>query len=158
MISISLNAQNKGSELKQMSTEAEAIIIGKVVDLKSEWNKDKTQIVTDVTVFVDEYLKGSNRQKTIVVSHLGGEVDGVGELYSHTPVFNSDEEVLLFIESNSENKMFLLGGEEGKLVIKNNPGDGVKLVGPNLSLTNVTVQIKSYIAEKNETLINNDIN
>jgi hypothetical protein len=75
-------AQGKVSEIKLLSEKADVILTGKVLQQKSEWNKNKTRIYTNVTVEVDEYLKGSSEGKNIVITNPGGEVGEVGELYS----------------------------------------------------------------------------
>ena len=115
---LTVSAQSYQSEIKQLSQKSDVILTGKVSKQKSEWNKNKSRIYTNVTIEVDEYLKGSSGDRNIVVTHLGGEVGDVGEWYSHIPKFKNDEEVLLFAKKDSQGKSYkVLDGEDGKLTL-----------------------------------------
>jgi hypothetical protein len=113
-----ISAQTLQSGIPELSKGADAIITGKVVSQKSEWNNGKRAIFTKVTLAVDEYLKGNRSQKSITIMHPGGEVDGIGELYTHVPTFNNDEEVLLFIKKReNSNDYSVFQGESGKITL-----------------------------------------
>ena len=75
-----------------------------MIQKKSDWNQDKTRIFTKVTIQVDEYLKGNNSGKTMVINTPGGEVDGIGELYTHMPSFKDDEDVLVFAKEDKQDR------------------------------------------------------
>ena len=108
-------SQQLSTEINALTKGADAILIGKVSEKNSRWNKDKTRIYTDVSINVDEYLKGNISQNTILITHLGGEVGDVGELYTHMPTFKEKEEVLLFVKKNlNEEKYRVYDGENGK--------------------------------------------
>ena len=153
LISISLHftafAQEESTKLKKLSKDADIIVSGKVTYKKSSWNKSKTRIYTKTTVQVDEYLKGTNADNTVDIISPGGEVGEVGEIYSHMPRFEEEEEVLVFLRKDSNNSQFkVLNGEQGKIKVLNDPKSKTKVTGSNKSLKDLKVQIKSYLEEK----------
>lgn len=137
-------SQSFQNEVRTLSRGADVILTGKVTNQESEWTQNKSRIITKTTIQVDEYLKGNSHLNTIVINHPGGEVDGVGELYSHMPRFDDKEEVLLFLKkdkNSSEYKVF--SGEDGKVsLIRNKKGEQV--TASDISLNTIKMQIKSY--------------
>jgi len=141
-------AQTSQSELKNLSQNADVIITGKVTQQNSNWNENKTRIYTQATIQVDEYLKGGNTGNSIVVSYLGGEVGDIGELYSHMPKFEDNEEVLVFLEKDDRSTNYkVLNGEEGKINVINDPKTGEKVTTSNVQINSLKAQIKSYIID-----------
>ena len=107
--------QEQEKRIKRISRNADAIVLGKVINQKSEWDAEKSRIYTDVTIDVDECLKGGMSNSTVVVRHLGGEVDGIGEFYSYVPQFKKSEEVLVFMKKERNEKFAVCEGHEGKI-------------------------------------------
>ncbi len=138
------HSQSFQAEIKALSEGSDVILTGKVTKQKSEWAENKSRIITKTTIKVDEYLKGSENNNSVVVSHPGGEVDGVGELYSHMPEFNDNEEVLVFLKKDNNSSDFkVFSGEDGKIsLIRNSSGE--KMTASNISLNTLKMQIKSY--------------
>lgn len=139
-----IHSQSFQAEIKSLSEGADIILTGKVIQQKSEWTNNKSRIITKTTIQVGEYLKGSGSNSSVVVNHPGGEVDGVGELYSHMPEFSNDEEVLVFLKKTTGTSDFkVFSGEDGKIsLVKNSSGE---IVTPsNISLNTLRMQIKSY--------------
>ncbi len=138
-------SQTIHSDLKKMTETSDAILTGKVVDQKSEWNTDKTRIYTKVTVKVDEYLKGAANQSTINIIHPGGEVGEVGEVYSHVPRFTSNENVLLFVKKQKDNDNYtVLDGEAGKISLMINSSTGEKVTAHNKKISAFIKEISRY--------------
>ena len=141
-------AQNK-STLKQLALNSDVILAGKVLTQSSDWNKEKSRIYTTVTIEVDEYLKGNINEQSIKVIHPGGEVGNVGELYSHMPKFNNDEEVLLFTKINEDgNNYKVVSGEEGKLTIYSDQKTGEKITSSNKKIGALKNEIKNLVEQK----------
>lgn len=141
-------AQLTSSEVESMSKNADLIITGKVVEQNSSWNESKTRIYTQATIQVEEYLKGSNNNKPVVVSYPGGEVGEVGELYSHMPRFEDNEEVLVFLKKEDKSTNYkVVNGEEGKINIVTDPRRGEKVTSSNVSVSSLKAQIKSYVID-----------
>ena len=139
--------QSNLDEIKVLSAGADAILVGKVTNQHSKLNTDKTKIYTDVTIAVEDYLKGNVSEKSVIVSHLGGEVGDVGELYSHLPKFKNDEEVLVFLKKDEKNKDYkVLNGEEGKITLQRDAITGEKITGSNIPLSSLKSQIKNNLS------------
>lgn len=139
-------AQDQKNEIKRMSLEAEIILTGKVLNQKSVWNKNKTKISTNVMVEVEEYLKGNRTDKNIIVEHPGGEIGEIGEWYSHTPRFNNDEEVLLFLKKDNKNNFYkVLNGEDGKLSLQTDKESGKKITTARVDVSVFKKTIKNVL-------------
>ena len=139
-------AQLTSSDVESMSKNADLIITGKVVEQNSNWNKNKTRIYTQATIQVEEYLKGNNNSGPVTVSYLGGEVGEVGEMYSHMPRFEDQEEVLVFLKKDEKNTGYkVFNGENGKISVINDPKTGEKVTTSNVKINSIKAQIKSYI-------------
>jgi hypothetical protein len=149
LINFTILAQNNTTSLKQMSTEADLILAGKVVSQNSNWNKENTRIYTSVTIEVDELIKGSSTENKITVVHPGGEVGEIGELYSHTPKFVKNEEVLLFTKKDINGRNYkVLKGEEGKLTIFTDQKSGEKVTSSNKKVSALKTKIKNYVKKQ----------
>jgi hypothetical protein len=103
-------------KVKRMVKESDIIVAGKVQAKKASWNAQKTKIYTKTTLAVDEVLKGKNTQNTLEIVTPGGEVDGVGELYTHMPRFDEDEQVVVFLKKEKNSNLYKVhDGENGKI-------------------------------------------
>jgi len=150
---IALTVASASAQLKKLTTEeltegAEVVAVGKVSAMRSEWNKDRTRIYTKVTISVDQYVKGERVEKTLTITHLGGEVGDVGELYSGTPKFRKDEEVLVFVKKDKLGNLRVTGGARGKYTITKSELTGLKVLGENKILDDFTAQIKSIVKKQ----------
>jgi hypothetical protein len=138
-------AQNHISEIKSLAEGSDIIVIGKVTNQNSAWNEDKSRIFTHVTIKVDEYLKGNTGNSQITVSHLGGEIGEVGELYSHTPGFVNNEEVLLFVKKDTRDNTFkIFQGENGKMTILHDKDTGERMTTWHRDINSLKQEIRSY--------------
>ena len=137
------------SELEYLSEGADLILTGKVTQQSSEWNENRSRIVTKVTIEVSEYLKGDNNQYSIIVTHPGGEVGDVGELYTHMPRFEGDEEILVFLKwSQSTSTYKVYNGEEGKISIVYDKNTGEQVTTSNVRINSLKAEIKNLIKEQ----------
>jgi hypothetical protein len=143
-----IQSQQISADLKTLTKNSEVVLIGKVSKQESKWNKNKSAIYTDVTIEVDEYLKGQRGEKSITVSHLGGEVGEVGELYTHIPTFKEQEEMLLFVNMNkNDGKFQVYNGDNGKIEIMENNNSKEKYTKSNKKIDDLRKEIKAYLAE-----------
>jgi hypothetical protein len=141
-------AQVTSTEVESMSNNADLIVTGKVTQQNSSWNSDNTKIYTEATIQVEEYLKGNNNGNSVVVKYLGGEVGDVGELYSHMPRFENEEEVLVFLKRDNNNADYkVFNGEDGKINVIVDPKTGEKVTSSNVPVSSLKAQIKSYIKD-----------
>jgi hypothetical protein len=151
LVSFTSYSQSINSSIKKMSEKADLIVEGKVVQKKSSWNKDKTRIYTDVTVQVDEYLKGNKGNNNIVITTPGGEVDGVGELYTHMPQFNNDEDVLVFVKEDKRDRSYkVFNGEDGKITLYKDKVTGEKVTPFNKKVSSLKKEINDYVNKKSQ--------
>ncbi len=141
-------AQQIATELKELSNGADIILTGKVTEQASSWNENKTRIYTQATIQVEEYIKGNSTGNTVTVKYPGGEVGEVGEMYSHMPRFKDKEEVLVFLKKDEKGTDFkVYNGEDGKIIIINDPKTGEKVTTSNVQINSLKAQIKNYINE-----------
>jgi hypothetical protein len=142
-------AQSHEISVEKVALSSEMIVVGKVNKKQCEWNEDKTRILTKVSIDVDEYVKGERAEQEITIMHWGGEIDGIGELYTHTPRFTENENVLLFVKKDKEENLRVCHGSEGKFRIQEDTTLKFKRVN-NKSLDDLKAEIKAFIGSKNK--------
>jgi hypothetical protein len=140
-----LFCQSNKNFTDQISKDADVIVVGKVGKLVSEWNADKSRIQTRVTIAVSDMIKGDGSVQTINVVVPGGEVDGVGEWYSHSPRFVNSEDVVVFAKKDRRGLLRLASGQQGKFTIQDDQATGARII-PNVgTLTQFTSRIKNSL-------------
>ena len=114
-----VNATDNQKSIKQLTDEAESIIIGKVAKQKSEWDSNHKMIYTTVTVAVNEYLKGDDGSKTQIIKIPGGKVGDVGLEVVGAPSFDDGEKALLFLGSSPDKRKekTIIGWNKGKVTL-----------------------------------------
>ena len=143
-------AQSKGISTEDLAKRAEVVAVGKVSGLASRWNENHSRIFTRVTLSVDQYIKGGTAGQPLSIVVPGGEVDGVGEVYSHTATFRRDESVLVFAEKDKQGNYGVSAGREGKFSIRKDEGTGKAMVGGNLTLEQFTASVRKMIEVQNQ--------
>lgn len=108
------------------------IIVGKCISSESRWNDRNTLILTTARFAVSEPLKGSSDGFVNVVT-VGGMLDGITQTVSGMPVFEPEEEVLLFLEPSKNGQWQPLGMSQGKFRILRNRQTGEQEVVHSLS-------------------------
>jgi hypothetical protein len=108
------------------------IIVGKCISSESRWNDRNTLILTTARFAVSEPLKGSSDGFVNVVT-VGGTLDGITQTVSGMPVFEPEEEVLLFLEPSKNGQWQPLGMSQGKFRILRNRQTGEQEVVHSLS-------------------------
>ncbi len=63
------------TSLEDLTATNTAIVVGKVLEVYSYWNREGTFILTDVRVEVSEILKGQKEGGVLTVTLMGGSVD-----------------------------------------------------------------------------------
>jgi len=139
-------AQEKSIVIKNLSGKADVIITGKVMQMESSWNASRTRIYTKTTVRVEEFMKGNNNENNIEITHPGGEVGDVGELYTHMPKFEYNEEVLVFLKKDEKNNQYkVLSGAEGKITVLEDAKTKEKVTSSNLPIKELKSQINGFL-------------
>jgi len=139
-----IQAQPKAMTPEELTRRADVVAIGKVTATKSEWDENKSRIVTRATMSVGEYLKG-NAGNVMTITTLGGEVDGVGEWYSHVARFNKNEDVVVFAEKDKKGNFRVTGGRDGKISITKDKSSGVSRVSEQMNLDDFRTRVKSAV-------------
>jgi hypothetical protein len=138
-------AASRAPSSEDLARQADVVLVGTVRELKSEWNASRTQIVTRVTVAVDQFLKGGTTGASFTLFVPGGEVGTVGEMYSHLPVFRRNEDVVVFAEKDRQNHYRVAGGRAGKLTVRKDPATGTPLVAGRQRLDEFVTSIRSAV-------------
>ena len=93
--------------LSDLTSGADAIVIGTIDTVESHWNADHTNIETSATVTVSEVLKGDVPQGQIILKALGGTVDGIEQWVEDEPIFIPGLTAGMFLrESGSDYTVF----------------------------------------------------
>ena len=148
-VQLTSSAEDEQSKFKKLSKGADVILTGKVSHKKSNWNANKTRIYTKTTVEVDEYLKGKNNHKSVEITTPGGEVGDIGEVYTHMPTFEENEEVLVFLKKDQKDESYqVFSGEEGKIKVHKDAITKEKVTNKDMRFKDLKSQIKSYLKEE----------
>ncbi len=143
-------SQSKELTTEALANQAEVVAVGKVSSLVAGWNEDHSRIVTRVTLSVDQYIKGGNPGQPLTIVVPGGEVDGVGELYSHTAVFQTDESVLVFAQKDRQGNYRVSAGQQGKYTVERDDVSGRLMVGGTRTLQEITAVVQKAIIDQNQ--------
>jgi hypothetical protein len=93
-----IQSGTQNSNLEELISGADVIIIGTVAEDSSYWNDTRTEIYTSVILTVEENLKFAVSQDRIIITIPGGEVDGIKQWISGSPVFDQGEQTLVFLK------------------------------------------------------------
>lgn len=110
-----------------MAQQASVIVVGQIAKLKSAWDKNHQQILTKITLTVDEVLKGNLKKRRITVTQLGGVVDDVEAWIDGNAQFTEGEKVLLFLDRQENGSLRVLHLYQGKFSIFTDPETGAEL-------------------------------
>lgn len=135
-------SQERSLTTEQLAAGADLVVVGKVTGQRSFWTPDRKRIVTNIAITVDEQLKGTPQGSTVTVVVPGGEVDGVGEWYSHTARFMRNEEVVVFARRDKEGALRVAGGSQGKLTVTRDPERGSARVAGSRSLEELRAEVR----------------
>ncbi len=133
--------------IEELTSEADSILIGKVKEIESRWNEERTLIYTYVTISVSQYTKtlsGVGEVQEIIVRVRGGEVGDIGLKVSDTPQFREGEEVFLFLRMEKLPLFSVAGLFQGKYTIE----DGIaknRILGVEIPLDSFISQIKGTL-------------
>ena len=142
-------AEKEMAKIEKLARGADVIVTGKVTERKSNWNENKTRIYTRATLRVDEYIKGDRNGDVVEVTYPGGEVGEVGEIYSHMPRFEENEEVLVFLKKDKQLKGFkVFDGEEGKISVVRDIKSNEKISRSSNSVRELKRQINKYLEQE----------
>jgi hypothetical protein len=140
MLASNVVALVEKKSINDLTRDSDNIITGKVLSRESYW--ENGNIFTNVTVSVNRHIKGSSDNK-ITVKVRGGTVGDVYAEVSDIPLFDDNEEVLLFLKGNN-----VVGWNQGKYSIHN---DSIKETGEPLEkfVNNIEQNLQMQVNNKN---------
>ena len=119
--------------LDELVEGSDAIVAGEVVDLRSAWAADRSEIFTTVTLRPDRRFKGGERS-LIRFRVPGGTVGDTRLTVTHVPVFSIGEAALVFLAGDSGRLPRVVAGEAGKRHLRTGE-DGEELILPGFVLS-----------------------
>ncbi len=97
---------------EELVKSAEDVVVGYVLETYTHWNAERTKIITEVHVAVEEAVLGEPAG-TVVIRTLGGEIDGmVSEVHGY-PKFQPNERVLIFLKQRDDGLAHVVGYSQG---------------------------------------------
>lgn len=104
--------------LRDLVGSAQRIFIGTALRAKSRWTDDGRFIVTDTVVRIDQSLDGAAASGgTVIVSELGGSVDGIGLRVAGSTELPLGQQVLLFAQGASTGPLRVVGMRQGAYLL-----------------------------------------
>jgi hypothetical protein len=161
-----LTGFDEGAQLsnRDLATTSDAIVIGRATDSQPFWIDGGRNLVTLVTIAVEETLKGDGSQTVTVALPGGVDVNRkfpIAMNYPGAPRIAPDEEVFLFLvraDGEVAQSYAVTGFSQGKLSIA--PGGGgvglraaqgadrqVRVGGGLVPLSTFSDEIRSYLAQ-----------
>lgn len=105
----------------QLVRDAEAIVVGTVVDVSEAPTKDKSAAFTYVTIDVEQVVKGSTGAKLVTLEFLGGTVEDREIVLAGRPEFTLGEKYVFFVARNGRAGCPVLGWSQGLLRVVPRP-------------------------------------
>jgi hypothetical protein len=137
--------------LAELAQAADLVLLGRVTGQQAGWDAAHRSIVTEVSIKVEDCLKGQARPGAVLKLHrLGGTVDGIGMRTIGEPAFADGEDTLLFLSSGAGGMLRVVGMAQGKLTVSRDPRIGERVVQQDLrglSLLERDAQGAAHIVE-----------
>jgi hypothetical protein len=116
------------TDVAEMSRQARAIALGRVVTMAARWSADRRQIETLVTLRTEAYLKGSlGASMQFIVP--GGELGRFRSIVVGAPQLAVGQDIVVFLGARDPGIPFILGFNQGLFRIA--ASNGVRVVKPS---------------------------
>lgn len=99
--------------LRELVSQADAVIQGRVVEVESFWNEPGTMILTEAQVVVEEIVHGS-ASPVVTILTFGGEVGHERVTAVGFPRFSPGERLLLFLDKQRDGSIRVVGYQQGQ--------------------------------------------
>jgi hypothetical protein len=117
----------EGMSLRDLVVHSPSVVRGTVLGSASHWNDDRSLIVTDVQVRVDEVLKGQP-VSLVTLTEPGGRVGALRVDVDGASAFPDGGEVVLFLSTDRRGNAHVTGLFQGRFDVTRDPKTGVKTV------------------------------
>lgn len=114
-------------DLDDLTAKSSAVVYGKIVASRVEWNQNRTLIYTVYTVQPLEYLK-ERLGPILELREPGGTLDGLHMSIAGVPSFSVGEEAVLFVWTDPQGQHQVTGFEQGAFPVRTDPQTGLKMV------------------------------
>lgn len=114
-------------DLDDLTGESSAVVYGKILASRVEWNQSRTMIYTVYTVVPVEYLKG-RLGPTFELYEPGGTLDGIQLSVVGVPSFSVGQEAVLFVWTDPRGQHQVTGFEQGVFPVRTDSQTGLKVV------------------------------
>lgn len=121
------SGQVRKVSLEELARSSTSVVVGETMSTRSFWAEDGSQILTEVTVRVDQQIKGTASEEAIITIP-GGQVGNTVYEVSDMPIFADGEEVVVFLWAHPSGKQLVTGASQGKLSVEADPATGAKVV------------------------------
>ncbi|MEW6297416.1 MAG: matrixin family metalloprotease [Thermodesulfobacteriota bacterium] len=102
---------------QDLTAQAAAIVVGRVGTIESRFDPVEKQILTYITLALDEILKGDLQPGELTLTQVGGSVGPVRSWIHGNPEFLRGEKVLLFLSRNPDGSARVLHLYQGKFSV-----------------------------------------
>jgi hypothetical protein len=119
------------AEFREIVGQSQIIVYGRVVEAVAELSDDRKRIETIVTFEVGTYLKGG-RGETLTFRVPGGQVGRYRSITVGAPVFESGDEVVLFLNQKEDGLPFVFGLNQGVFRVRRDSRTQQRIVLPPL--------------------------
>jgi hypothetical protein len=101
-----------------------------------------------VSILPDETIKGTLSGTLLSILIPGGEIDGIGEWYSHSVQFKKDEDVIVFLKKDKKDHFIVSDGERGKFTLMKDKVTGRRTIQNLGSLDSLRRKITQALTNK----------
>lgn len=133
------------ANLEDLTAQADYIIIGNAVESKSHWNNEKTTIVTDVKVSIEEQIKGKIDLNEIIIRVIGGRVEDKTISSPEEPEFDIGKKAIFFMVKTTPGEYQIIGGFQGKYDIIND-----KVLGTDMTRQEFVSNLRKILEKGNK--------
>jgi len=120
-------SQAHATSLEELTRTSTAVVLGKTTRMESYWNEEQTRIFTEVTIQVEEQVKGQGEAET-TITVPGGRIGNTLYEVSDMPVFVEGEQMLVFLWRHPSGRQLVTAGTQGKLSVVEDRQPGKRVV------------------------------
>ncbi|MEN6343468.1 MAG: matrixin family metalloprotease [Methanospirillum sp.] len=100
-----------------LAAGADEIVRGTITNVQSQWNADKTEILTTATVTVKGRAKGTGPE-TFTLTVPGGTADGINQWVEDEPTLEEGTSAIIFVTHSATRGTTIFGGNQGYVPIE----------------------------------------
>lgn len=132
--------------LQDLAEQSTDVVGATVISRQSQWNDEQNFIFTVVGLQITTvYTGGTSPGATVEVMIPGGEVDSIGLRVEHAPVFETGEQVIVFLRPLSPTVYGVTGWEQGKYTVVNG-----RVQETDQSLSSFETSLREAVRKANE--------